>query len=104
MDTAALSLHRMCKGLDGVPKQAALRIHVKGIKKTKTRNIYFTSAGMLAPATGIPAAIGALMILGGKVAARGVLPPEQCLDPDDFLYEILTRRRVSTLNGWIDEN
>ncbi len=103
MDSAAASLQRMCRTLDGVPKQAALRINVKGRKKNKTRSIFFSSVGGLAPATGIPASIGALMLLEGRVSAKGVLPPEECIEASDFLYEILTRRNVAPLNGWVDE-
>ena len=104
MEEAALSLHRTCKALRGVTPQAALRVHVKGYRRAREVNIYFSSAGRLAPATGIPASIGALMVIEGRVSARGVKPPEQCIDPDDFLFEILTRRNVSTLNGWVDES
>ena len=104
MESAALSLHSMCRDLKGVSPEAALRVNVKGKKKNKVKSIFFSSAGRLAPATGIPASIGALMLAEGKVSARGVLPPEQCLDPNDFLFEILTRRNVAHLNGWVDEN
>jgi lysine 6-dehydrogenase len=104
MERAALSLHQTCKALEGVSPQAALRVHVKGYRRNREINIHFSSAGRLAPATGIPASIGALMLIDGKVSARGVKPPEECIDPDDFLFEILTRRNVSKLNGWVDEN
>jgi saccharopine dehydrogenase (NAD+, L-lysine-forming) len=104
LEKASLSLHHMCKGLEGVSKHAALRVRVKGLKKTKIRNIYFSSAGRLAPATGIPASIGALMLIDGKINVKGVKSPEQCIDPDEFLFEILTRRNVSTLNGWVDDD
>jgi lysine 6-dehydrogenase len=103
MDSAASSLHRMCRSLDGVPRQAALRVNVKGKKKNKVKSIYFSSVGGLAPATGIPASIGALMLVEGRVSAKGVLPPEECIEASDFLYEILTRRNVAPLNGWVDE-
>jgi lysine 6-dehydrogenase len=103
MESAALSLHRMCRNLQGVSPQAALRVNVKGRKKNKVKSIFFSSVGRLAPATGIPASIGALLLVDGKVNAKGVLPPEQCVDPNDFLYEILTRRNVAHLNGWVDE-
>lgn len=104
METAARSLHQTCRSLNGVSPHAALRVHLRGYRRNRETNIYFSSAGRLAPATGIPASIGALMLIEGKITARGVKSPEQCIDPDDFLFEILTRRNVSTLNGWVVEN
>jgi saccharopine dehydrogenase-like NADP-dependent oxidoreductase len=103
MDTAASSLHQLCGGLEGVSKQAALRVNVKGKKKNRVKSIFYSSAGRLAAATGIPASIGALMLVEGRVSAKGVLPPEQCIDASEFLYEILTRRNVAHLNGWVEE-
>ncbi|HEX9007019.1 MAG TPA: saccharopine dehydrogenase NADP-binding domain-containing protein [Bacteroidota bacterium] len=104
MEEAAGELHRKCKALVGVTRHAALRIHVRGVKRKRVTDIHFSSAGRLGPATGIPASVGALMLLEGKISRRGVLPPEECIDPDDFLYEMLNRRNVSTLNGWVEEH
>lgn len=39
----------------------------------------------LGEGTGIPAAIGALLMLEGQVDGPGVRPPEAAVDPDDFL-------------------
>ena len=35
--------------------------------------------------TGIPAAIGATLMHRGKIQEKGVLPPEACVNPMDFL-------------------
>lgn len=35
--------------------------------------------------TGIPAALGAILMHRGKVKGKGVLPPEACLVPMDLL-------------------
>ena len=43
--------------------------------------------------TGIPAALGAILMATGKVEAKGVNPPESCVAPLDFLE--LARDRVS---------
>jgi saccharopine dehydrogenase (NAD+, L-lysine-forming) len=43
-----------------------------------------TSHG-LGEGTGIPAAIGALLMLEGRVDGPGVLPPEAAVEPEDFL-------------------
>jgi saccharopine dehydrogenase (NAD+, L-lysine-forming) len=37
---------------------------------------------------GVPASIGALMIGNGMVKARGVLPPESCIEPSFFMKEL----------------
>jgi len=43
--------------------------------------------------TGIPAAVGALMLAQGKVAGKGVYAPEGCLEPQPFFAE-LARREI----------
>lgn len=43
--------------------------------------------------TGIPAALGAILMATGKVRAKGVNPPEACVEPLEFLE--LARSRVS---------
>jgi saccharopine dehydrogenase (NAD+, L-lysine-forming) len=103
MDIAATALHGVCKHLNGVPPEAALRVDVAGWKRQKRRRIVFSSAGRLAKATGIPAAIGAIMLSQGKILHKGVLPPEACIEPDEFLYEMIDRRNVAQLNGWIED-
>ena len=103
MDTAAVYLNKTCKNINNVPQEAALRVEVSGIKKNKRRKVIFSSVGRLARATGRAAAIGAIMITQGKVKMKGVHPPEACFEPNDFLYEILDRRNVAQLNGWIEE-
>ena len=40
---------------------------------------------------GIPLSIGAQMIAKGKVTAKGVLPPEACMDPAEFFKELSKR-------------
>jgi len=39
----------------------------------------------LGEGTGIPAAVGVLLLLQGKVTGPGVFPPEGCIEPGDFL-------------------
>jgi saccharopine dehydrogenase (NAD+, L-lysine-forming) len=103
MDFCAAYLRAFCKSLPGVRPEGALRVQVKGRKGERARTITFSSAGRLATGTGIPAAIGAILILEGRVTARGVLPPEDCLDPNEFLYELFNRRNAGKLNGWVEE-
>jgi saccharopine dehydrogenase (NAD+, L-lysine-forming) len=39
----------------------------------------------LGEGTGIPAAIGTMLMQRGQVQGQGVLPPEACLRPTEFL-------------------
>jgi saccharopine dehydrogenase-like NADP-dependent oxidoreductase len=103
MDFCAAYLRAWCKSLPGVRREGALRVQVKGRKGERTLAVSFSSAGLLATGTGIPAAIGVILLLEGRVTARGVLPPEDCLDPNEFLYELFHRRNAGKLNGWVDE-
>ena len=103
MDFAASYLHHHCKKLTGVPMEAALRIEVRGSKNGKKRAVNFSSAGRLGRATGVPASIGAIMIAQKRIAMTGVFPPEACIEPNDFLYEIIDRRNIARLNGWIED-
>lgn len=103
MDFAASYFHQRCKSLENIPKDGALRIMVEGKKGTKKRKIFFSSAGRIAQGTGIPASIGAIMLVNQGIDEKGVLPPEDCIEAHDFLYEIINRRNVAKLNGWIEE-
>jgi len=44
----------------------------------------------LGEGTGIPAAIGAILMHQGKITEKGVLPPEGCVNPVDFI-DLITR-------------
>lgn len=63
-------------------------VAVRGKKNGKTQRYYFSlaSKGMgMGEGTGIPAAIGAMLMGMGKVEGTGVMPPEACIDPVDAL-------------------
>jgi len=44
----------------------------------------------LGEGTGIPAAIGAMLMAQGKITEKGVFPPEGCVDPNDFIALVST--------------
>lgn len=69
---------------DGRPKE--YRIHL------------FSTSRALGEGTGIPAAMGVLLLQQGKITARGVLPPEGCVNPMDFigLWRSMESQREST--------
>ncbi len=61
---------------------------VKGKKAGKYQEYRFHMASRsqaLGEGTGIPAAMGVMLMASGKVSGPGVLPPEACLDPMDFV-------------------
>jgi len=91
MDFAASYLLKKCRSLKGIPKEGALRVEVKGKMGGKTTKIIYSASGRITHGTGISASIGAQMLVEGKVTGTGVQPPEQCIDPNVFLQEILSR-------------
>jgi saccharopine dehydrogenase-like NADP-dependent oxidoreductase len=81
-------------GLTG--PMGCLKIVVKGMKRGEPSTYVFSlsskTAGM-GDATGIPAALGAMLMATGKIQEKGVLPPEACVKPMDLLQ--LAQRIVS---------
>ena len=39
----------------------------------------------LGEGTGIPVAMAAILMSQGKITAKGIYPPEGCIDPGDFI-------------------
>ncbi len=69
-------------------QRGCVSVVVKGKKDGKYREYrahLASESQALGEGTGIPAAIGTLLMQEGKVAGPGVLPPEACLNPMDFL-------------------
>ncbi len=77
-----------------------LKIVVKG-HKNGGRNTYIFSMSSrgqgMGEGTGIPAAIGAMIMATGKIKEKGVLPPEACVNPMDLLE--LAKTSVKTAGG-----
>lgn len=73
-----------------------LKIVVRGYKNGENSTYIFSlsSRGLgMGEGTGIPAALGVILMATGKVKAEGVNPPEECIDPMDLLE--LARSKVS---------
>jgi saccharopine dehydrogenase (NAD+, L-lysine-forming) len=69
-------------------QRGCVKVAVAGTRQGQARQYVFTLSSeseALGEGTGIPAAIGALLLLHGKVRGPGVLPPEAAFDPVDFL-------------------
>jgi saccharopine dehydrogenase (NAD+, L-lysine-forming) len=64
---------------------------VKGERGGKKVTYTADMVGRMAPGTGIPASIAALMMNAGEVTEKGVTAPEGCIEPDKFLAEFLKR-------------
>jgi saccharopine dehydrogenase (NAD+, L-lysine-forming) len=98
MSFAANYLHQACARMTGVPQTGALRTEVRGERDGRPVRLVYAAAGRITIGTGIPASIGAMMLVIGKVGKRGVWPPEACIEPEWFLSAIEQRKL-----GEIDE-
>jgi saccharopine dehydrogenase (NAD+, L-lysine-forming) len=79
------------KGRDNGPNSSGLKVIVKGERDGKKITYTADMVGRMAPGTGLPASIAALMMDAGDVTVKGVVAPEGCIDPDKFLGAFLKR-------------
>jgi len=77
---------------------SAVRVDVRGTKNGTQEDLTYGAAEHMDILTGVPLAIGALMLGRGEVTERGVLAPEACLQPDRFLDE-LAKRSIAIYEG-----
>ena len=69
-------------------QRGCLSIVVKGKKDGKYREYRFHLASRseaIGEGTGIPAALGVILMQQGKINTKGVQPPEGCINPNDLL-------------------
>ena len=76
-------------------QRGAMSIVIKGNKdgeELEYRLHTFSSTQALGEGTGIPAAVGAIMMQQGKISGKGVIPPEGGIKPREFIdvYKPLT--------------
>jgi lysine 6-dehydrogenase len=76
---------------DRGPAASGLKVIVKGERKGKQVTYTADMVGRMAPGTGLPASIAALMMNAGDVKVKGVVAPEGCIDPKKFLAALLQR-------------
>ena len=79
------------KNRDNGPAASGLKVIVKGERKGKLVTYTADIVGRMAPGTGLPASIAALMMNAGEVTVKGVVAPEGCINPNKFLTELLKR-------------
>jgi len=79
---------RILKETNFGPQRGCVSVVVKGRKNGQYREYRASMASQsqaLGEGTGIPAAMGAMLMAMGKVKGPGVFPPEACVNPTDFL-------------------
>jgi saccharopine dehydrogenase (NAD+, L-lysine-forming) len=79
------------KSRDKGPFASGLKVIVKGERKGKQVTYTADIVGRMAPGTGLPASIAALMLEAGDVKVKGVVAPEGCIDPEKFIAALVKR-------------
>ena len=79
------------KNRDNGPAASGLKVIVKGERQGKVVTYTADIVGRMAPGTGLPASIAALMMDAGDVTVKGVVAPEGCIDPEKFLAALIQR-------------
>lgn len=77
-----------------------LKIVVKGYKDGGKNTYIFSMSSRgqgMGEGTGIPVAIGGILMATGKIKEKGVLPPEACVNPMDLLE--LAKTKVKAVAG-----
>jgi len=80
-----------------------LKIVVKGYKDGGKNTYIFSMSSRgqgMGEGTGIPAAIGAILMATGKIKEKGVLPPEACVNPMDLLELAKTKVKAAAGRGF----
>jgi len=93
---------RILKETNFGSQRGCVKIVVKGKKAEKTHTYIFSLASenqAMGEATGIPAAIGAVLLNRKKITKKGVLPPEACVNPLDFLNVMQEHLGLETASG-----
>jgi len=91
---------RLMKETGITEPMGCLKIVVKGHKDGAKNSYIFSMSSRgqgMGEGTGIPAAIGAIIMAMGKIKEKGVLPPEACVNPMDLLE--LAKTSVKTAGG-----
>ncbi len=75
-----------------------LKIVVKGYKDGQKNTYIFSTSSKkkgMGEGTGIPAALGAMLMGTGKLKGKGVLPPEGCVNPMDMIELLQTKVKAT---------
>lgn len=77
---------------------SAVRVDIKGRRHGQPVCITYGAADHMANLTGLPLAIGAVMLGRGDITQRGVVAPEACIPRDAFIGE-LAKRDIRIFEG-----
>jgi len=83
-------------------QRGCLKIVIKGIEDGKPHRYHFSMASIgqsMGEGTGIPAALSAVLMKKGKITEKGVLPPEACVNPMDFLGIMQEHLKLDKVSG-----
>ncbi len=97
MEFAASYVLQTCRRLEGVSQTGALRTEVRGELAGRPVRLVYSAAGRIGIGTGVPAAIGAMLLAIRKIDKPGVWPPEACIEPEWFLAAV-QRRNIATID------
>jgi len=79
-----------------------LKIVIKGRKEGAPSTYIFSMSSRghgMGEGTGIPAALGSILMATGKIKGKGVLPPEACVDPLDLISLAKTHVKMDGKSG-----
>ena len=68
-----------------------MRVDVGGWTDGEYRQVSYGAAAHMPELTGLPLALGALMLARGEIDCPGVVAPEDCIEPEPFLAELARR-------------
>jgi saccharopine dehydrogenase (NAD+, L-lysine-forming) len=96
------SRERILKENNFGTQRGCVKIVVKGEKEGKTHTIVFSLASenqALGEGTGMPVAFGAIMLHRKLILETGVMPPEACVDPMEFLGILQEHLSLDSASG-----
>lgn len=70
---------------------SAIRVDITGTKGGNRRHFTYGAADHMNNLTGLPLAVGALMLGRGEIEKKGVQAPENVIEPDAFFAELAAR-------------
>lgn len=83
-------------------QRGCVKTVISGRRKGKPHQYIFSLASVgqaMGEGTGIPAALGATLMKRGKIKEKGVLPPEACILPLDFLSIMQEYLKLEKISG-----